>query len=223
MSKTGFTAIPNHLFSVPGMDANTWALLNALAHYANKEGYCFPSQSTLGEDLGRSRAWVNKYISKLVEMGVIEKQQRKRLSDNGNTSCGYYIPALHAFFMSKSVTPPVTENDSNNKNQTNKNSLESSSPIDDWYPDEDTIYHAKQISPSLSVKSHISRFKLKVKAKGYNYKNLSSAWLLWIQEDTKTSSLQDYGTKPHRSHRDGSTPLSLMAKVLEKRGQVYAS
>lgn len=47
--------------------------LSALGMYADKDGWCFPSQSTVGDDLGKSRQTVNEDIAALVEHGYVEK------------------------------------------------------------------------------------------------------------------------------------------------------
>ena len=222
MENTGFTPIPSHLYRTPGMDVNTWALLNALAQYADHQGYCFPSQGRLGQELGRSRAWVNKYIFKLVEMGLIEKHHRTRVYDKGNTSCGYYIPSIHEFHMSKSVTPPVTEDDINNQNQNNQITLlnnEDNPQIDNWFPSHGTMNKAIETLGS-NTQFSLNRFKQKIRAKGYYYKDYDEAWLLWIYEDKKQPSLPV-------SHRDTKKTNSVtdlehvMKNVLSKRGVAH--
>lgn len=227
MSSSGFTAIPKSLYGNYGLDVNTWALFNALAHYANTDGFCFPSQSTLAHDLGRSRAWVNKYISKLVEIGLVEKEHRTRSSDNGNTSCGYIIPSIRDFHLSKNVTPPVMKNDINNENQINKK-LHSNDPSsldneqDRWEPSNDAIEEAKSINPNLDTQSHVERFKLKIKAKGYKYKDLNSAWLLWIREDLTQESKSPKNKSASCSSRSPHSVMSAMENVLTRRGHYYA-
>ena len=52
------------------------AVLTALSTYADKEGYCFPSQTRMADQLGRSQAWVSKVITHLVRNGLITRRQR---------------------------------------------------------------------------------------------------------------------------------------------------
>lgn len=51
-------------------------VLNALGMYSDKDGWCWPSQSTLAEDIHRSRQTVNGYIAELVDLGYVEKHKR---------------------------------------------------------------------------------------------------------------------------------------------------
>lgn len=47
--------------------------LCALGMYADPDGWCFPSQSTVGDDLGKSRQTVNEDIATLTELGYLQK------------------------------------------------------------------------------------------------------------------------------------------------------
>ncbi len=73
------------------LDADHLAVLAALSTYADPEGYCEPSQSTLARQLRRSRPWVNRVIAELSQRGLITKEARKRKHNNGTTSCRYQL------------------------------------------------------------------------------------------------------------------------------------
>jgi len=64
--------------------------LGALCAYVNKEGLCFPSQTTIADDLGISRKAVSKSIKKLEESGYILRQKRSR-KNGSQTSSSYKI------------------------------------------------------------------------------------------------------------------------------------
>lgn len=52
--------------------------LGALGMYADVDGWCFPSQSTIGGDLGKSRQTVNEDIAALVQFGYLEKKSEPK-------------------------------------------------------------------------------------------------------------------------------------------------
>ncbi len=77
-------------FEHPEIDADCIAVLATLALHADqKTGICWPSQGLLARLLNRSRPWVNGVISRLVEIGVIEKSDRFR-NDNGGRRTSLY-------------------------------------------------------------------------------------------------------------------------------------
>ena len=76
-------------FEHPEIDADCIAVLACLALHADKDGICWPSQGLLARLLNRSRPWVCGIISRLVEIGVIEKSDRFR-DDNGGRRTSLY-------------------------------------------------------------------------------------------------------------------------------------
>jgi len=67
-------------------NAEDIGLMVALSRYTP----CFPSQSLLGEQLQKSRPWVNAHLVKLVEGGILLKT-RRNYAGNGEKSCLYEI------------------------------------------------------------------------------------------------------------------------------------
>jgi len=103
----------------PGVQADHFCVLAALATYADEEGFCEPSQKTLARWLQRSRPWVNRVIAELEELGVLIKTARTR-GNGGTTSCRYQLlsrppkDARQANVEPADVTPltrPVTPRD----------------------------------------------------------------------------------------------------------------
>lgn len=72
----------------PDIDADAMAVLAALSTYADRDGRCWPSQTTLANLLKRSRSWVNKVITRLNSIGLIEV--RDRWSANGGRLSSLY-------------------------------------------------------------------------------------------------------------------------------------
>ncbi len=65
-------------------------VLVLLASYADKNGYCYPSQQTIANIIGVSKQAVNQNIKTLEELGYIQKHRRKR-PNGSDTSCGYVV------------------------------------------------------------------------------------------------------------------------------------
>lgn len=65
-------------FVHPQLDAARIAVLSAFSTYADREGWCWPSQDTLARDLKKSRPWVTGIITALLECDppVLERQGR---------------------------------------------------------------------------------------------------------------------------------------------------
>jgi len=81
-----------------GMDAADIGLLVVLASHADDDGTAHPSQSTLAEEVGRERPWVNRHLAALAKTGIGEdtavEKVRRKLSKGGETSCRYRIPLM---------------------------------------------------------------------------------------------------------------------------------
>ena len=59
-----------------------------LCSRANKQGECFPSQTTIAKAVNMNRSTVNQVIKRLQEKNLLIIIQRKR--DNGGTSSNLY-------------------------------------------------------------------------------------------------------------------------------------
>jgi predicted transcriptional regulator len=59
-----------------------------LCSRANKEGECFPSQTTIAKAVNMNRSTVNQAIKRLQDKNLLIIMQRKR--DNGGTSSNLY-------------------------------------------------------------------------------------------------------------------------------------
>lgn len=63
-------------------------VLGMLCTYADREGWCFPSQSTLSKLLGISRRTVNRHVGNLTKWGYLTSEQRTR--ENGSLTSNLY-------------------------------------------------------------------------------------------------------------------------------------
>ncbi len=72
--RRGFFTIDNEVIDRYGAQLKPTgiATYTGLARFANREGECFPSQTTLAKRLGMSRMQVSREINKLEKLGLIE-------------------------------------------------------------------------------------------------------------------------------------------------------
>lgn len=97
------------------------AVLTALSTFADKDGYCFPSQRRIADQLGKSQPWVSKILGDLVDRGLIRRRQR-----NASRSYEYFLlydnhqPADTHYQPADIDDQPADTNSTNNK--TNNNS-----------------------------------------------------------------------------------------------------
>ena len=79
------------------------SVLVALAHRADKEGYCYPGQKAIAEMTGASESTVRRAIKSLDEKGYLSREDRRR-KNGSRTSTGYYLP------VTMTANQPVTVN-----------------------------------------------------------------------------------------------------------------
>ena len=103
--------MPEIWLTHPEVGADEIAVLAALSLHANKEGTCYPSQGLLAQILNRSRPWVNKVVSRLVEIGVIERTHQTR-RDGGERACLYRLIGRPPESKLKSPCPAPLESTS---------------------------------------------------------------------------------------------------------------
>ena len=104
------------------MNCAALRVLGILCSYADKDGYCYPSQATIAKRLNVSRPAVNRQIQVLEKLGYVEVKRRSAKS-GGETSCLYRIitPNIELEYCAEDaepqwlpetdrldVTPPVT-------------------------------------------------------------------------------------------------------------------
>jgi biotin operon repressor len=82
--------IPAWWLDHPGLDADGFAVLAALATFADEDGLCWPSQSTLAAKLKRSRPTINRIIQGLSDIGLVGVEHR-RGRDGARLSCLYRL------------------------------------------------------------------------------------------------------------------------------------
>lgn len=119
--RRGFFMIDNEVIDHYGAQLKPTgiATYTGLARFANREGECFPSQTTLAKRLGMSRMQVNREIKKLEQLHLIEV--KPQFGPHGEQRANLYIlldvpkdeePIKHRYTPCNSrLHPPVTASD----------------------------------------------------------------------------------------------------------------
>ena len=74
-SRTKFVVIPNALFAdirLTPLDWKVYGIINSLSF--GKSGYCTMSNTTIAEQINSTRASVSKSVTKLVQLGLIQRE-----------------------------------------------------------------------------------------------------------------------------------------------------
>ena len=74
-SRTKFVVIPNALFAdirLTPLDWKVYGIINSLS--LGKSGYCTMSNTTIAEQINSTRASVSKSVTKLVQLGLIQRE-----------------------------------------------------------------------------------------------------------------------------------------------------
>jgi hypothetical protein len=106
---TRWGKVPAWWLMHPEIDADRFAVLAALATYADENGFCEPSQGTLAKRLCRSRPWANRVVADLAAIGLLRKQTRAR-PNGGTTSCRYQLaqsPEQAEAFVAHGAAPEM--------------------------------------------------------------------------------------------------------------------
>lgn len=85
-----FGVVPAAWLGRGDLGVNEIAVLACLSTYADENGWCYPSQSTIARQIKRSRPTVSAIIRSLVELGLVE-QHRQFNENGGERSCLYRI------------------------------------------------------------------------------------------------------------------------------------
>lgn len=201
--------VPSWWLDHPDIDADALAVLSALATFANRQGRCWPSQTTLAAKLKRSRAWVNKTLGRLADAGLIAV--RDRWSENGGRLSSLYelqtTPApgasvSHGGAPAKSLNSPVATANAPCQPQRHEqpeikqipDSLSTDagedaglsaavSPGADWSPSAEDRAWAENQHSTVDIDRHVETFRLRCQAHGYRYRDVGAAWRAWLNQD----------------------------------------
>ncbi|AWJ87996.1 helix-turn-helix domain-containing protein (plasmid) [Azospirillum sp. TSH58] len=196
--------IPAWWLDHPDLDADGFAVLAALATFADENGVCWPSQSTLAAKLKRSRPTINRILQRLDDIGLVGIEHR-RGRDGSRLSCLYRLrttpnEAVAAQPDARGV-PGADRDDSPvnapcpapSQEQLHSEQIPDShasggrGPVRDvpadWMPTADDLAWARSRFGALDLDRHVEGFVLRCQAHGYRYRNLSAAWRAWLSQD----------------------------------------
>lgn len=216
--------VPSWWLDHPDVDADALAVLSALATFANRQGRCWPSQTTLAAKLKRSRAWVNKTLGRLADAGLIAV--RDRWSENGGRlSSLYELQTTPAAAPATAQNSPVTAKDAPCQPQRHEqpeikqipDSLTVSAqdavvmPGSDWTPSEEDRAWAESKHGAVDIDRHVETFRLRCQAHGYRYRDVGAAWRAWLNQDVAA------GKAPCASKSSSPSPRALSSKPAAAR------
>ena len=208
-SNSRWGKIPAWWLDHPDLDADGFAVLAALATFANENGVCWPSQSTLAAKLKRSRPTINRILQRLHDMGLVTIEHR-RGRDGSRLSCLYRlrvaqceetfpqaagdqaplrpVPTSDRDDSLTNVPCPAPSHEHHHPEQ-NPDSLASGGrgPVcevpADWMPNADDLAWAGNRFGSVDLSRHVEGFVLRCQAHGYRYRDISAAWRAWLAQD----------------------------------------
>lgn len=90
MSEHRFSIVQGRAVRDNRLTDSVFRTLSDLGMYTDKDGWCFPSQSTIAEDRGLSRQTINAHLELLEKLGYIESRNQFK-SDGSQTSNMYRI------------------------------------------------------------------------------------------------------------------------------------
>lgn len=201
--------IPAWWLDHPDLDADGFAVLAALATFANENGVCWPSQSTLAAKLKRSRPTINRILQRLHDIGLVTIEHR-RGRDGSRLSCLYQLrvaqteedvpraagnqaplrPVAAGDRDDSPVNAPCPAPSQEHRHpEQNPDSLASGGrgpacvvPAD-WMPNADDLAWARSGFGTVDLSRHVEGFVLRCQAHGYRYRDISAAWRAWLAQD----------------------------------------
>ena len=243
--------IPAWWLDHPGLDADGFAVLAALATFADEDGLCWPSQSTLAAKLKRSRPTINRIIQGLSDIGLVGVEHR-RGRDGARLSCLYrlrFIPLDDAVDAdgdsdreSVSARPvrPADRDDSGmhspcppaSQEQVHSKQIPDSlasgghgqaqTVPEDWMPTADDLAWAKARHAEIDLGRHVEGFILRCRAHGYRYRDVSSAWRAWLAQDAAAGKAPVVRNRPSAASTP-NTPAARPSAAAEQRLGAWAA
>ncbi|WP_448208147.1 helix-turn-helix domain-containing protein [Azospirillum sp. sgz302134] len=196
--------VPAWWLDHPELDADGFAVLAALATFADETGVCWPSQSTLAAKLKRSRPTINRILQRLDDIGLVAIEHR-RGRDGSRLSCLYRLRMEHDGNALAAAAPrhvPAVDRDDSLANTPcpapSQEHLHSEQIPDslasggrgplrdvsaDWTPGADDLTWARTRFGTIDLTRHVEGFVLRCTAHGYRYRDISAAWRAWLMQD----------------------------------------
>ena len=227
----------------PDVDAGAFAVLAALATYADSGGLCWPHPKTIAEKLKRSRPWVLAVLNRLVDAGLIERRPRRSYARSGAWE---FI--LVDFTSSVSPTPQdatcqpadsfCQQADTEQVQQIPESSLdgsESQSPQEDgegqgetvdaaWVPTAADMAFAAVRRPDLNPTDlSLMTKKLLAHHSGCRLPNISDVWRRWLLTERTSHDRRDHDARrPFHDRRSAGADTHAGGNDLAARNDAAA-
>lgn len=213
--------IPAWWLDHPDLDADGFAVLAALATFADEHGLCWPSQSTLAAKLKRSRPTINRILQTLDRIGLVSIEHR-RGRDGAQLSCLYRLRLVRNGGMDATQAAPTTvpapDRDDSQTNapcptatQEHLHSEQTPDPhtlsgrepvgavLRDWMPSADDLAWARSRFGTIDLAQHVETFTLRCRAHGYRYRDIGAAWRAWLMQDAAAGKAPSAIANVHRT------------------------
>lgn len=187
-------AVPVWWLGFEGIDTGTFAVLCVLLDHLGANATAWPSQSSIGRRLLRSRSWVNAKIRIAADKGLVRVTRRK-LPNGGETSSLYELAFEQPFSFGPNSYRQTLAADHNPAALAPRDSrpvLPHEPVPSDWKPDPETLGWAAARYPLLDLDTFTLRFISRCRAKGYRWVDPNEAWRSWIIEE---------GAKPPKNQK----------------------
>ncbi|TWA70245.1 helix-turn-helix protein [Azospirillum brasilense] len=201
--------IPAWWLDHPDLEADGFAVLAALATYADEQGVCWPSQSTLAAKLKRSRPTINRILQRLDDMGLVSIEHRRgrdgsrlsclyrlRVERDGETDAGAVTRPVPELDRGDSETdapcPPASQEQLHSEQIPDSLASGGRGPVHgvpahevpgDWVPTAADLAWARSRFDAVDIGRHVEGFVLRCQAHGYRYRDISAAWRAWLAQD----------------------------------------
>ncbi len=183
-----FGIIPASVFD-QALSPQDIALLALLSTYADKAGWCFPSYTTIGSKLERSKAWVSEHIGSLEAAGFLEISRPKR----GKMKFRILYDSVQP--SEQGVQPAERHlNSTINNNSTKAKKIKTTMP-DDFTVTPEMIIWATKNRPDVNTETFTASFKLKTSAGEYKYIDWQKAWRTWLANERTPSNVSAFARK----------------------------
>ena len=93
-----FSIVPARAVEDRRLSAPAFRVLAALGTYSDKDGWCWPSLTTLANQLGTRRQVVHRHVQDLAKLGYLESKRSQR-RDGGNATNRYRLLFDRALFV----------------------------------------------------------------------------------------------------------------------------
>jgi len=226
-------------FDTPCPTPSAKLVLLKLADHANDEGECWPSQGHIASDCGLTRQTVNEQIRKLVDLGLIKRENR--FNGTGQQTNRYFLQCRdnrHPLSdlptgVSAQATPPVGSADTEPSEEPTEEDTKAVALVlapareparkehangkrtriaADWWPDSrDARYAEEQGHDAGWIEREAESFRDRCLRDEPTYADWHAAWRTWVRNAPKFAGYRGNGVRDEPTARPGTITHALNA------------